>query len=136
MSWVVGFGILTVVVAAGLLLFLLGIKRYRRQAPLGSPFTAVAQVFVAAARKWRVKETPDWDVYCGDDERSGGSNMEVRKLKHRTLARTKQFRYTSLFNNIWIDFLNEKYERDSFKMRLFINCLSSHNLTLTLVLIL
>ncbi|KAM1229579.1 hypothetical protein EV1_039472 [Malus domestica] len=92
-SWVVGFGVLTVVVAAGLFLFLLGINRYRRQAPLGSPFTAVAQVFVAAARKWRVKETHDWDVYCGDDERSGGSNMEVRKLKHRTLARTKQFRF-------------------------------------------
>jgi hypothetical protein len=56
-SWVIGFGMLTAVIAAGLLLFLLGIKRYRKEGPLGSAFTTVAQVFVAAARKWRVNET-------------------------------------------------------------------------------
>ncbi|PON33948.1 Proton-dependent oligopeptide transporter family, partial [Parasponia andersonii] len=53
-SWTIGFGMLATVLAASLLLFLLGIKKYRRQSPVGSPITVVAQVFVAAARKWHV----------------------------------------------------------------------------------
>lgn len=91
-SWVIGYGVLAAVIAAGIILFLLGIKSYRKQGPLGSPFTAVAQVFTAAIRKWRVKETHDWDVYYGD-ERSE-THMEAQP-KHKTLARTKQFRYLS-----------------------------------------
>ncbi|BFG20442.1 hypothetical protein CerSpe_067160 [Prunus speciosa] len=89
-SWVIGYGVLAAVIAAGIILFLLGIKSYRKQGPLGSPFTAVAQVFAAAARKWRVKETHDWDVYYGD-ERSE-THMEAQP-NHKTLARTKQFRF-------------------------------------------
>ncbi|GER28533.1 major facilitator superfamily protein [Striga asiatica] len=50
-GWGLGFGILTSVVAAALLLFLAGSRTYRRQAPVGSPLTRVAQVVVAAARK-------------------------------------------------------------------------------------
>ncbi|TXG49100.1 hypothetical protein EZV62_024975 [Acer yangbiense] len=56
-GWAVGFGVLAGALAMALLLFLVGIKRYRRQSPVGSPFTTVVQVFVAAARKWRVSET-------------------------------------------------------------------------------
>ncbi|KAI5342210.1 hypothetical protein L3X38_010085 [Prunus dulcis] len=47
--WGLGFGIL-----AGVLV---GIKRYRKQRPPGSPFTTLAQVFVAAARKSHVNGT-------------------------------------------------------------------------------
>ncbi|KAM5551702.1 protein NRT1/ PTR FAMILY 5.4-like [Rosa sericea] len=89
-SWVIGFGMLTVVQAVGLLLFLLGIKRYRKEGPLGSAFTTVAQVFVAAARKWRVDETLHSDIFY-EDERSG-SHMGVQP-KQKTLARTNQFRF-------------------------------------------
>ncbi|KAK7859604.1 protein nrt1/ ptr family 5.4 [Quercus suber] len=37
-------------------MFLIGIKRYRKQGPLGSPLTTVAKALLAAARKWRVAE--------------------------------------------------------------------------------
>lgn len=87
---------LTAVIAAGILLFLLGIKRYRKQGPVGSPFTAVAQVFVAAARKWRVKETHGWDVYYGDE----------KSATHTTLARTKQFRYMRSASTIFTNLLS------------------------------
>ncbi|MBA0725985.1 hypothetical protein Golax_001843, partial [Gossypium laxum] len=53
-SWAAGFGVLAGSLAVALALFLIGMKRYRKQRPTGSPFTRVAQVFVAAARKWRL----------------------------------------------------------------------------------
>ncbi|KAM5551701.1 hypothetical protein ABKV19_026510 [Rosa sericea] len=90
-SWVLSYSVLAVVIAAGLLLFLLGIRSYRNEDNvLGSPFTTVAQVFVAAARKWSVKTGRRSDVvYYGDDE---GESSGVHS-KHKTLARTKQFRF-------------------------------------------
>ncbi|XP_004308589.1 PREDICTED: protein NRT1/ PTR FAMILY 5.4-like [Fragaria vesca subsp. vesca] len=91
-SWVLSYGVLAVIIAVGLVLFLLGMQRYRYQDNLlvgASPLTMVAQVFVAAARKWRVKLGHRNDVvYYGDDE-SGSSGVDS---KHKTLARTKQFR--------------------------------------------
>ncbi|KAH9658651.1 protein NRT1/ PTR FAMILY 5.4 [Citrus sinensis] len=51
-GWAVGFGVMAGALALALAIFLIGIKRYRKQAPVGSPFTTVAQVFVAAARKF------------------------------------------------------------------------------------
>ncbi|KAK9912820.1 hypothetical protein M0R45_036660 [Rubus argutus] len=89
-SWVIGFGMLTAVIAAGLLLFLLGIKRYRKEGPLGSTFTTVAQVFVAAARKWRLNEKLHCDVLYKDGR--SGDHIGVQP-KHKTLARTKQLRF-------------------------------------------
>lgn len=71
-------------------IFLLGIKKYKKQGPLGSPFTAMAQVFVAAARKWRVEETRDGSGVCYRDTMEGAMAMETQT---RTLARTKHFRY-------------------------------------------
>ncbi|KAA8519108.1 hypothetical protein F0562_013364 [Nyssa sinensis] len=52
-GWDVGFGMLAVAVAVALALFLIGSTTYKRQAPIGSPFTRVSQVLVAAARKRR-----------------------------------------------------------------------------------
>lgn len=84
---------LTAVLAAALALFLLGFKRYRRQAPVGSPITSVAQVLVAAARKWRVDETRGClGVYYEDHERSGAR----AKGRAYILDRTSQFRYVSI----------------------------------------
>ena len=79
-----------------LAIFLLGIKRYRKQGPLGSPFTTVVQVLVAAARKWRVNETCDGcGVYHGDDEKDGSNR--AGQSKARTMARTNQLRYVLFF---------------------------------------
>ncbi|KAJ8774175.1 hypothetical protein K2173_009606 [Erythroxylum novogranatense] len=87
-GWTTGFGILAGAVAVALFVFLLGIKKYRKEAPLGSPFTRVAQVFVAAARKWRVVRTnicyEEGDVGCQENESQPGG---------RTLVRTNQFRF-------------------------------------------
>ncbi|KAE9592739.1 hypothetical protein Lal_00029247 [Lupinus albus] len=55
--WAMGFGLLAGVLGIALAVFLLGIKRYRKEGPYGSPFTRLAQVFVAATRKWRVNDT-------------------------------------------------------------------------------
>ena len=72
-----------------LAIFLLGIKKYRKEGPMGSPFTGVAQVFVAAARKWRVDETRHGrGVYYGVPS-EGQPNTWI-------FARTDQFRYTKL----------------------------------------
>ncbi|KAL0375550.1 UNVERIFIED_CONTAM: protein NRT1/ PTR FAMILY 5.4 [Sesamum calycinum] len=55
-GWKFGFGMLVVAVAVALVVFLIGSGSYRRQAPVGSPFTRVAQVMVAAVRKRRLAE--------------------------------------------------------------------------------
>ncbi|KAE8038397.1 hypothetical protein FH972_010915 [Carpinus fangiana] len=90
-SWAVGFGVLATALASSLAIFLLGIKRYKKQGPFGSPFTSVAQVVAAAARKWRVDDTGRvWGVCCGDERvlgvHGGGQH------KGRTLAHTDQLR--------------------------------------------
>ncbi|KAL6130067.1 hypothetical protein ACLB2K_068448 [Fragaria x ananassa] len=68
-SWAAGFGIMTGSILVALIIFLLGIKKYRKQEPLGSPFTKVAQVFVAAVRKQHTKVTTgdSSGVYFRDD---------------------------------------------------------------------
>ena len=71
-----------------LAMFLLGINKYRREGPMGSPFTSVAQVFVAAVRKRNVDEMRDG---CGVFY--GNERVDISRAKARTLARTHQFRY-------------------------------------------
>ncbi|KAF7836191.1 protein NRT1/ PTR FAMILY 5.4 [Senna tora] len=56
-GWGVGLGVLSVVLGIALVMFLVGMKRYRKERPPGSPFTSLAQVFVAASRKWRLNPT-------------------------------------------------------------------------------
>ena len=80
--------------SVSLAIFFLGIKRYRKQGPLGSPLTTLAQVLVAVARKWRVNEMHDgYGVYRGDER--DGSNR-TGQSKARTMARTNQLRYVSI----------------------------------------
>ncbi|XWS08295.1 hypothetical protein CRYUN_Cryun41cG0067300 [Craigia yunnanensis] len=90
-SWTAGFGVLAGSLAVALALFLIGIKRYRKQRPTGSPFTTMAQVFVAAAKKWRVRETRGGRGICYADDR-GGSQVQ-RQTRGPNLVRTKQFRF-------------------------------------------
>ncbi|KAM7512414.1 hypothetical protein LguiB_011289 [Lonicera macranthoides] len=82
-GWAIGFGLPIGVVAMALALFLIGKRTYRREAPVGSPFTKVAQVFIAAIKKWRLSETRDGLDLCYDDENNIGTQV---------LARTNQFR--------------------------------------------
>ena len=94
-GWTEGFGIPIGVIAVALTIFLLGIKKYRKEGPMGSPFTGVAQVFVAAARKWRVDETHHGrGVYYGVPS-EGQPNTWI-------FARTDQFRYTKLSNSFFV----------------------------------
>ncbi|KAH7570169.1 hypothetical protein ACOSQ2_018464 [Xanthoceras sorbifolium] len=59
-SWVIGFGIPTVLMAGSLVLFLLGTKIYVYVKPEGSIFSGIAQVFVAVYKKRHLK-LPDED---------------------------------------------------------------------------
>ncbi|KAL8160984.1 hypothetical protein V2J09_012473 [Rumex salicifolius] len=89
-SWAVGFAIPTAMEAVALVVFLIGSRKYRKQRPVGSPFTKVAQVFAAAFNKRRV------------DFRYGGGKVydeiEVKpgldgKFNRSGLNRTNQFRF-------------------------------------------
>ncbi|KAL4289726.1 hypothetical protein GQ457_14G019270 [Hibiscus cannabinus] len=91
-SWAAGFMVLSGSLAVALAVFLVGIKRYRKQRPTGSPFTTMAQVFVAAVKKWRVSETQGGRGICYEDNRIGGSQDNGQTRSHN-LARTKQFRF-------------------------------------------
>ncbi|KAF5445993.1 hypothetical protein F2P56_031659 [Juglans regia] len=92
-SWAVGFGALAAAMAVSLLVFLLGLKRYRKQGPLGSPLiTTVAQVLMAAARKWRLEQTTSVLGVCCNPERPGVYMKDGQTLKERTLVLTNQLR--------------------------------------------
>ncbi|KAK3032741.1 hypothetical protein RJ639_036925 [Escallonia herrerae] len=90
-GWAIGFGMLAVAVAVALAVFLIGGRTYRREAPIGSPFTRVAQVFVAAARKWRV--SPGADDRRDVSYDNNGTIDTEGQAKVRTLARTTHFRF-------------------------------------------
>ncbi|KAI9115254.1 hypothetical protein K1719_013573 [Acacia pycnantha] len=90
-GWTVGFGILAVAIAVAFGIFLIGTKKYKKQGPLGSPFTMVAQVFVAAVRKRRVDEMRNGKgVYYGNKILHGDVILEAQT---RELARTKHLRF-------------------------------------------
>lgn len=88
-GWSIGFGMLAVAVAAALVVFLVGSWGYRRQAPVGSPFTRVAQVVVAAVRKRRLSER-DARGLC--DESYGVSVEGGAAAGVQALARTSRLR--------------------------------------------
>ncbi|XP_050877847.1 protein NRT1/ PTR FAMILY 5.4 [Lathyrus oleraceus] len=91
-SWTVGLVVLASMLAVALSIFLLGMKRYTKERPTGSPITSIARVFVAASRKWRVKNTPGRDNYCyGDDHDSLHTSQSSTAIQ--TLAHTDQFKF-------------------------------------------
>ncbi|KAJ7949345.1 protein NRT1/ PTR FAMILY 5.4 [Quillaja saponaria] len=92
-GWGVGLGVLAGVLAVALVLFLIGIRKYRKESPPGSPLTMIAQVFVAAIRKWRVKGTRDGPpppFWYGDEW--NGSHLQGQPMV-QTLGRTSQLRF-------------------------------------------
>ncbi|KAE9617186.1 hypothetical protein Lal_00034973 [Lupinus albus] len=90
--WSLGFGLVSGVLALALVVFLLGFKKYRKEGPSGSPFTRLAQVFVAAARKWRVKDTHNNNNYCYE-EMDHKEHPHKHAPKFHTLLHTHHYRF-------------------------------------------
>ncbi|KAG6408514.1 hypothetical protein SASPL_131527 [Salvia splendens] len=90
-GWSLGFGMLAAAVAAALVVFLAGSGSYSREAPVGSPFTRVAQVVFAAVKKRRMSEGEARGV-CVEDDDYGGVGMEGGGTGAGTLAPTSHFR--------------------------------------------
>ncbi|KAM0870113.1 hypothetical protein ACQ4PT_040224 [Festuca glaucescens] len=84
-GWGWGFGIPAVVMAIAVGSFFVGTPLYRHQRPGGSPLTRIAQVLVAATRKWHLPVSGD-ALYETVDKESGIEGS--RKLEH-----TEQFRF-------------------------------------------
>lgn len=109
-GWGIGYGMLAGAVAVALGVFLIGSRTgtYRQQAPIGSPFTRVAQALVAAARKRRLSERVDdgggrGGIFCYEDgTRTGNSGMnKLVGARVHALARTPQYRYVQCYSSYW-----------------------------------
>ncbi|XP_071720265.1 protein NRT1/ PTR FAMILY 5.4 [Rutidosis leptorrhynchoides] len=82
-GWGWGYAIPTIVVAIALGVFLFGTSTYRKEVPVGSPFTKVAQVIVAAYKKRNMSLKND----CH------GMHLDAGENGLTMLARTNQFRF-------------------------------------------
>ncbi|KAJ7557484.1 hypothetical protein O6H91_05G128400 [Diphasiastrum complanatum] len=83
-SYKLGYAISVGFVAFALLVYISGTPYYRFQKPRSNPLARIAQVWVAAARKWRIKvSAPDNHLYEAPVEKEG-----IRKLVH-----SNQFRF-------------------------------------------
>ena len=80
---------MTGAIAISFAIFLIGIKKYKKQGPLGSPFTTAAQVLVAAVRKRRVDETRDGRGICYGETANGFILAEPQAMHH---TRTEHLR--------------------------------------------
>ncbi|XVF21530.1 hypothetical protein REPUB_Repub12eG0098000 [Reevesia pubescens] len=77
-GWSLGYGLPTVGLLVSVLVFLVGTPFYRHKLPLGSPFTRIFQVFVAAVRKWNVPVPSD--------------PKELHELSLEEYSKSKKFR--------------------------------------------
>ncbi|XP_030513799.1 protein NRT1/ PTR FAMILY 8.1-like [Rhodamnia argentea] len=87
-GWVWGFGVPTGAMIMSIAVLACGVKYYRFQKPMGSPFTRFVQVMVASARNhWRGvevgRETLLFEVQTEESDIKGA----------RKLARTSQYRF-------------------------------------------
>lgn len=58
-GWSLGYGLPTLGLVISVSVFLVGTPFYRHKLPLGSPFSRIFMVFVAAVRKWKVSVPND-----------------------------------------------------------------------------
>ncbi|TYH64185.1 hypothetical protein ES332_D07G248500v1 [Gossypium tomentosum] len=77
-GWSLGYGIPTIGLLVSVLVFLVGTPFYRHKLPLGSPFTRIFQVLVAAVRKWNMPVPTD--------------PKELHELSLEEYSKSKQFR--------------------------------------------
>ncbi|PON67474.1 Proton-dependent oligopeptide transporter [Parasponia andersonii] len=99
LSWVVGFGIPTILMACSILFFFIGSRFYNYVKPEGSIFSSIAQVFVAAYKKRHLKlPAADGDNGRNDQVVGNGSQLvfydpPVKGIVLSKLPPTNQFRY-------------------------------------------
>lgn len=86
-SWGWGFGTPTVIMGMYLIIYVLGMKFYRHKRPVGSPFTQIVQVIVAAVKKCRVP--------LPDDPSSLHENFDKESIpsRMRLIPHTNTMRY-------------------------------------------
>ncbi|CAN1128169.1 Protein NRT1/ PTR FAMILY 5.4 [Linum perenne] len=122
-GWTAGLGILAGAMAAALVVFLIGIRTYRKQAPIGSPYTQVAQVVVAALRKRRVdvgRGECSMCYYEDDDEgpaAAASNDHHVHGIikNNPPMGRTNQFRFLDKAAMI-IDNVDSSIRRDPWRL--------------------
>ncbi|KAK1352843.1 Proton-dependent oligopeptide transporter family [Heracleum sosnowskyi] len=78
--WTLGFGFSTASAVIALISYLMGMKCYRYIQPSGNPLPRVAQVFVAAARKRKLKLSDGTELYEVDGPESAIKGS--RKILH------------------------------------------------------
>lgn len=88
-GWGLGFCIPTMAMAIALSLFMCGTRLYRHKLPGDSPFTGIAQVFVASIRKWNVSvpSLGEKKIYVIQEEQL------LKGEKSRELLPTNQLRF-------------------------------------------
>ncbi|CAN4114055.1 unnamed protein product [Withania somnifera] len=79
-KWTLGFWTSTAAALLGLFVFLVGTPGYRYVKSFGNPLPRVAQVFVAAFRKWHVPNVDGEELYETDGSES--SIKGTRKILH------------------------------------------------------
>lgn len=89
-SWVIGFAIPTLCMVSSIILFFMGTRVYVYVKPEGSIFSGIAQVFVAAYKKSRVKIPAD-----GEGESTYYDPPLMKESLIFKLPLTKRFRYIS-----------------------------------------
>ncbi|CAJ2638810.1 unnamed protein product [Trifolium pratense] len=92
-SYAVGLEVLVAMLVGALVLFILGMKRYSMESPKGSPITSIAQVFVAASCKWRVKDTHRPENYWYGHDHGSFHDRSESPPKIQTLVHTDQYRF-------------------------------------------
>ena len=80
-GWGIGYGIPTLVMAIGIVIFFLGTPFYRLQRPGGSPLTRICQVFVASFHKQNL-EIPKDSSLLYETQDISSTIKGSRKLEH------------------------------------------------------
>ncbi|KVH90160.1 protein NRT1/ PTR FAMILY 6.3-like [Cynara cardunculus var. scolymus] len=87
-----GYGIVACAIVIGLVIFLLGTKRYRFKKLVGSPLTQIVSVFVAAWRNRHMKIPSDPSLLYSVDDVEITEGVDGKKSKQK-LPHSKQFRF-------------------------------------------
>ncbi|KAG0486248.1 hypothetical protein HPP92_008343 [Vanilla planifolia] len=90
-GWTIGYALPTLGLAISVVIFLVGTPFYRHKMPLGSPFSRMVQVFVAALRNWRVALPDDpselYELNPGEYEGNLKRRLECYTPSMRVLSK-------------------------------------------------
>ncbi|XP_013462183.3 protein NRT1/ PTR FAMILY 8.2 [Medicago truncatula] len=88
LGWGWGFGIPTITMVLSIVLLAAGVRYYRFQKPMGSPFTRFLQVIVASVKKHRKGVSVENEPTLYEVETTHSDIIGARKLPH-----TRQYRF-------------------------------------------